>query len=184
VKTAADHRATTAMSILTGALVCTIVAAAIAGSAACLVIAIGLSGAARHTLRFGFGGVEHSAQGATQIAIHNGRYAAGTLVCAVLRLSLPRWARLLSDYLLATTLALNAGAIGIAVGGYRWRAIAATAPHLPIEFAGLSLAGGAYVHARRQPLSRRALIATATGSALLLGAAALIETYVSMGVAQ
>ena len=161
MKTAAASRETTATSILTGALVCAIVAAAIAGVTACLVIAAGISGAARHTLRFGFAGVEHSARGAAQIAIHNGRYAAGTLVCALARPSLPRWARLVSDYLLATTLALNAAAIGIAVGAYRWRALAATAPHLPIEFAGLSLAGGAYLHARKQPLSRRALIAAA-----------------------
>jgi hypothetical protein len=172
------------MSIATGALACASVAAAIAGSAASLIIATGFSGAARHTLRFGFGGVEHSARGATQIAIHNGRYAAGTLVCALLRSSLPQWARLLSDLLLATTLALNAAAIGIAVGAYRGRAVAATAPHLPVEVVGLSLAGGAYLHARTQPFSRRALIATAAASALLLGAAALIETYGSMGGAQ
>ena len=81
---------------------------------------------------------------------------------------------------LGTLLAFNAGAVGIAFGAYGQRAIAATAPHLPLEFAGLSLAGGAYLHARRQPLSPPAIAAIAGACALLLAIAALIETYVSM----
>ena len=65
----------------------------------------------------------------------------------------------------------------------RSRVLTALAPHAPIEFAALSLAGGAYVHARslrhagvdaRGDRRRRAL-------ALLAIAAALLETYVSSG---
>jgi hypothetical protein len=180
VKAAAEFRDTTAMSIATGTVVCGLAAACIVSGTAVFVSAAGLSDDARHALRFGFGGVDHTTAEATRIAIHNATYAAGTLVCGVLIPWLPKRARLVSDYLLATLLALNAGTVGIAFGAYRWGAIAATAPHLPIEFAGLSLAGGAYLHACRQPLSVRALIAAAGGSTLLLAAAALIETYVSI----
>lgn len=180
MKAVATSHETTAISVATGALVCAVAAACIAAAAAVVVIATGLSDDARQTLQFGFDGVDHTTAQAARIAIHNATYAAGTLICALLIPWLPTWARLVSAYLLATTLALNAGTIGIAFGAYRWRAIAATAPHLPVEFAGLSLAGGAYLHACKQPLSMRALIATAGGCGLLLGAAALIETYVSM----
>lgn len=168
------------MSIATGALVCAIGAACIAVTTAVFITATGLSDDARAMLRFGFGGVDHTRAEAARIAIHNARYAAGTLVCALVIAWLPRWAGLVTDCLLATMLSLNAGTIGIAFGAYRWRAVAATAPHLPVEFAGLSLAGGAYLHARKQLLSACSLIATAGGCALLLAMAAFIETYVSM----
>jgi Stage II sporulation protein M len=180
----ASTGAPTLTSIATGAALCATAITAIVAAAAFFVASAGLSDEARHALGFGFGGVDHTTAEAAWIATHNAKYAAGTLACALLVPWLPRWARLLSDYVLAAMLALNAGTIGVAFGAYRWRAIAATAPHLPVELAGLSLAGGAYLHARRQPLSARALIATTAGCASLLAAAAVIETYVSMGGAR
>jgi hypothetical protein len=81
-------------------------------------------------------------------------------------------------------LAFNAGLVGVAYGAYGWRAIAATAPHLPVEFAGISVAGGAYLHARRRPLSLRAIAAVAGTCAALLIVAACLETYVSIGRAR
>jgi hypothetical protein len=180
VRSTAALRDTTATPIATGALVCALAAACIAAATAVFVVATGLSDDARATLRFGFGGLDHTRAEAARIAAHNARYAAGTLVCALVIPWLPTWTRLATDYVLATLLTLNAGTVGIAFGGYRWRAVAATAPHLPVELAGLSLAGGAYLHARKQPLSARSLITTAGGCALLLAVAAFIETYVSM----
>lgn len=180
MRPAAAFRDTGATSIATGALACAFVAVCIAATTAVVVIAAGLGDEARSRLRFGFGGVDHTRGEAARIAFHNARYAAGTLVCAVVIPRLPRWTRIATDSLLATVLALNAGTVGIALGAYRWRAVAATAPHLPVEFAGLSLAGGAYLHARAQQLCARSLIAVAVGSALLLAVAAFVETYVSM----
>lgn len=180
MRTAAEPRDAPAISIATAALVCALGAACITAATAALVAATGLSDDARAMLRFRFGGVDHTRAEAARIAIHNARFAGGSLVCALVIRWLPRWTRIATDCLLATMLALNAGTVGIAFGAYRWRAVAATAPHLLVEFAGLSLAGGAYVHARKQPLPARSLIATAGGCALLLAVAASIETYVSM----
>ena len=97
---------------------------------------------------------------------------------------MPALAVLLVDLLLAGVLAFNAGLVGVAYGAYGWRAIASTAPHLPVEFAGVSLAGGAYLHACRHPLSVRALAGVAGTCAALLILAAFLETYASMGGAR
>ena len=54
---------------------------------------------------------------------------------------------------------------------------AAIALHLPLEFAALSLAGGAYMSTSKQPLGTRALACVAALCALLLACAATLETY-------
>jgi hypothetical protein len=82
---------------------------------------------------------------------------------------------------LAIVLSLSAGAVGAAYGAYGGRAITATVPHLPIEFAGLSLAGGAYLHARIHAIRTPELAAVALACGLLLVAAAVLETYVFLG---
>ena len=74
-------------------------------------------------------------------------------------------------------LAVNAGLLGVALGAYGSRVAAAIALHLPLEFAALSLAGGAYMQASKQPLGTRALACIAALCALLLSAAATLETY-------
>ena len=159
---------------------CAIVAGSLVAATAVLVVVTGVADDARSALGFGFGGVDRSLAEAARIAIHNAKFAGGTLLCAAVAPLLPRWALLITDAALATLLAFNAGAVGIAFGAYGQRAIAATAPHLPLEFAGLSLAGGAYVHARRQPLSPQAIAAIAGACGVLLAIASLLETYVSM----
>lgn len=173
-------RVPAATSIATKALGCALAVVGITTATAVVIVAMNLGEDARATLRFGFGGVDHTRTQAGRIAVHNARYGAGILVCAAVLSRLPRWTRVATDCLLATVLALNAGAVGIAFGAYRWRAVSATAPHLPVEIAGLSLAGGAYLHARQHTLAARSLIATAGACALLLVVAASIETYVSM----
>ena len=170
----------TATSIAAAAAGCAIVAGSLVAATALLVVVTGLADDARGALAFGFGGVHRSLAEAARIAIHNGKFAGGTLLCAAIAPLVPRWGLLITDVALGTLLAFNAGAVGLAFGAYGQRAIAATAPHLPLEFAGLSLAGGAYLHARRQPLSSRAIAAIAGACGVLLAIASLVETYASM----
>jgi hypothetical protein len=170
----------TVTTVASAAAECAIVAGSLVAATAVLVVVTRVADDARGALTFGFGGVERSLAEAMRIAIHNARFAGGTLLCAAIAPLVPKWALLITDLALATLFAFNAGAVGLAFGAYGQRAIAATAPHLPLEFAGLSLAGGAYVHARRQPLSSRAIGAVAGGCGVLLAIASLLETHVSM----
>jgi hypothetical protein len=133
----------------------------------------------RLALGFGFGGVDRSLSEVGRIALQNARVAGATLACAVAAPRLPLAARRAVDLLLAAVLSLSASAVGAAYGAYGWRAITATGPHLPVEFAGLSLAGGTYLHACIHPVRARELALIASGCAALLTAAALLETYVS-----
>ena len=144
----------------------------------------GLADDTRKMLRFGFGGVEQSPSEVARLAIHNARFAGGTLLCAGLAPRLTKRARRAVDLLLGGLLTFNAAAVGIAIGAYGTRTITATATHMPVEFAALSLAGGAYMQACKQPLSARELAAAATTTGLLLIAAAALETYVSTGGAR
>jgi hypothetical protein len=170
----------TVTTVASAAAGCAMVAGSLVAATAVLVVVAGVADDARSALGFRFGGVERSLAEAARIAIHNGKFAGGTLLCAAMAPVVPRWGLLVTDVALGALLAFNAGAVGLAFGAYGQRAIAATAPHLPLEFAVLSLAGGAYVHARRQPLSPQAIAAIAGACALLLTSASLLETYVSM----
>ena len=167
------------MPIASAALACAVAFVGVATIAALAVAAPGASDDARRALRFGFAGVERSPSAVVGITLNNARFAAGTLVCAAAFPRLGAWARALVDGLLAALLVLNAVAVGVAIGAYGTRVICATAPHLPIELSALSLAAGAYVHARVHAVSAGTLVAIAAGCALLLGAAATVETYVS-----
>jgi hypothetical protein len=171
----------TGTSVAAAACACASAAASLVAATAVLVVVTGVGDDARRALGFGFGGVDRSIAEAMRIAIHNAKFAGGTLLCAAIAPLVPRRALLLTDTALATLLAFNAGTVGLAIGAYGQRAIAAVAPHLPVECAGLSLAGGAYVHARRQRLSRRAIAAVAGACGVLLAIASLLETYVSVG---
>jgi hypothetical protein len=172
-----DERRATRVAIATAW--CFLAALGIVAFAAVVVAATGVSDDARRALRFGFGGVDRSPVEAARIALHNLKYAAGALTCAALVPRLGPRTRALVDALLAALLVFNAGAVGVAIGAYGGRVITAIAPHLPLEFAGLGLAGGAYVQARRQVISAPALAAIAAVCAALVGVAATLETYVS-----
>lgn len=160
---------------------CGVAACALMAVIAIVVVLTGMADEARRALRFGFGGVERSLSGAAQIAIHNARFAAGTLICAALVPRVTRHARILMDGVLAAVLVLNAGAVGVAIGAYGSRAIEATGLHLALEFAALSFAGGAYIQSRRQPLRAGTLALVAATCAAVLALAAALETYVPIG---
>jgi len=152
---------------------------ALAMTTAAAVLATGSSEDARRLLGFDFGGVNRSLGEAITIAVHNTALAGGVLACAT---ALPRLSRRLAvDVLLATILTLNAAAIGIAIGAYGANAIAALAPHAPLELAAFSLAGGAYMQARKQAITARSLTLIGATCAVLLAAGAFLETSVRLG---
>lgn len=170
-----------ARSIANRAAAIVAAAVAIVALTALGVAATGHSADARDALRFGFAGMDPSIAQASAIAIHNGRLAGATLACSILTPRLHPVTRIPVHLLLALILVFNSAAVGVAFGAYGWRVIRATGPHLPLEFAALSLAGGAYLHACRQPLSAPTIALVAASCALLLCAAAAIETYVWLG---
>lgn len=170
-----------ASDIAAGAVVCAAAAVLVLAAAAASVAFSGLADDARRALRFGFRGVERTPDEALRLVIHNARFAAGTLLCAIAAPRLAGPARLLAGLMLAALLAINAGLWGVAFGAYGLRVATATALHLPLEVAAFSVAGGAYMSTRKQPLGTRVLACVAALCALLLAAAATLETYVSLG---
>jgi hypothetical protein len=164
-----------------GAAACAAAAALVAAVSAAVIAVGGLAEDVRRTLRFGFGGLERTPAEVLRIAAHNARFAAGTLLCAVLAPRLPRLTRALVALILTTVLAFNAAALGVALGAYGGRVAAAIALHLPVEFAALSVAGGAYLSTSRRALSRAELLYVAILCVLLLVIAATLEAYLPLG---
>jgi hypothetical protein len=163
------------------AVVCSGAAVLVLAATALAVAATGLADDVRRVLRFAFGGVEQTPAEAARIAVHNARIAAGTVLSAAARSRIPAATRHVLDVVLATLLAVNAATVGIALGAYGIRVATAIAPHVPLELAAFSLAGGAYMQACKEPVSVRKLAGVAALSALLLVAAAMLETYARLG---
>ena len=168
--------------LVAAAALCAILAAAIVIAAAAGVALLGFGDELRRSLAFGFGGLPKNPSQALQIALHNAKFTAAILTCAVAAPRLPRLARPVIDMVLASLLVVNAGTVGVAIGAYGARALIAVAPHLPVEFAALSLAGGAYLSGMRQPLGLRGVCVVGCCCAALLAAAALLETYLQLGL--
>jgi hypothetical protein len=164
-----------------GAVTCAVTAALLILSGAAAVRLTGTGDEIRDSLRLSFAGVDRTPEEALSIAAHNGRIAAATVLCALTVGRLPRPARVVVDSVLLAVVAFNSLIVGLALGAYGERLVVSTAAHLPIEFAALSLAGGAYLSARRRLLSLRPLAYACGLSGALLVAAALAETYVSGG---
>ena len=110
------------------------------------------------------------------IAVHNVQVAGWPLLLPLLGVSQRRSVRLLADALVVGSLLVNAGLVGIALGGYQARLLAFV-PQLPIEWAGLAIGPAAWCDARREPLQHRHLLASAAAMAVLLIAAAIVETW-------
>jgi hypothetical protein len=178
-----DRRAGGWRELALGAVLCALAAAAVAGAAAGGVVLLGLGGELRRSLGFGFAGVERSPTEAARIALHNAKFALGILACTLAAPQLPRRARPLLDLALATLLVVNAGTVGVALGAYGDRAFFALAAHLPLEFAALSLVGGAYLTALHAPPRLRTLTGVVAACGALLCAAAAAETYAQLGAA-
>ena len=166
-------------AIAAAAVCCAAATSAVAAATAMAVAAAGLADDARAQLRFDFSGVQRTPAAVADVAMHNVRLAAGVLLCAALVPSLGRGARRAISALLATVVVLNAAAVGVAIGAYGGRLLAATRLHLPLELAGLALSGGAYRQALRQPLRPLALVLVGTSCLAMLVGAAAVEVYVS-----
>lgn len=159
-------------------------ATAAAGAIALVAGAVALSGStvrARGLLGLRFDAVSRSPLAAADIALHNAAIAGAVLACAAVAPHVTAHARRGLGTLLAALLVLNAGLVGLAIGAYGGPAVRATAAHVPLELAAMSLAAGAYMQACRRRLAARALANVAAATVLLLAAAALLETYASPG---
>jgi hypothetical protein len=167
--------------IAMGAITCWAVAALLTLSAAAAVRLTGAGDEIRDSLRLSFAGVDRTPGEALGIALQNGRIAAATVLCALTVPRLPGIARRVVDAVLAAVLTFNALIVGLALGAYGERLVGTTAAHLPIEFAALSVAGGAYLSARRRPLRSPSLAYIGALSSALVVVAAIAETYVSGG---
>ncbi len=110
---------------------------------------------------------------ATAIFTHNLRPVAGVLLAAVAASRLGR-GRMLLDGALIAFAAVNAAAVGAALGAYGTLAAQRLA-HLPLEYGALSVAGGSYLAHRHTP-PRPALFALIAAAAVtLIAAGALLE---------
>lgn len=165
--------------IASNATACWVAAASIAAASAGVIVVCGLGDEARHGLGFSFGGVPQNSGETFGIAAHNGWMAVLALIAAAIVPRVDASARAFLDVSLAVLLVVNAAVLGVTVGAYGSRATTALAAHTPIEFAALALSGGAYMHARKQTVRPAELAVTALLCAALLGAAAVLETYVS-----
>jgi hypothetical protein len=170
-----------AADIARSAVVCGALALAVAVLTGAAIVLTGLADDSRGVLGFRFGELARSPTVALAIALQNLKLAAGTLACAAAAPRLPPGVRVLVGLWLAALLVLNAGVVGVAFGAYGTRLVGATALHLSVEFVALSLAGGAYLAAVREPLDARQLAAVGMACLLLLAVAAVLETYTRLG---
>lgn len=172
------------VGVLTGAAGCALATVTLIGTAAAAVSLSGAADDARGLLQFGFEGVPDSSAEVARIARHNAKFVLGATACAaVVPHTTPRVRRAI-DALLSGLLVLNAATIGIAIGAYGTRVITALTPHLPLEIAATSVAGGVYLSNRRAALPPATIAAAAAGSMALLIVAAVLETYVSTGASR
>ena len=170
-----------AADIARSTVVCGALALAVAVLAGAAIVLTGLADDARVVLGFRFGELARSPTVALAITLQNVKLAAGTLACAAAAPRLTPGVRVLVGLWLAALLVLNAGVVGVAFGAYGTRLLGATALHLSVEFVALSLAGGAYLAAVREPLGVRRLSAVGLACLLLLVLAAALETYARVG---
>jgi len=132
--------------IAAGAVLCATAAMTVVVLASAAVSLAGLADDTRKMLRFGFGGVEQSPTEVARLAIHNARFAGGTLLCAGLAPRLTKHARRAVDLLLGGLLTFNAAAVGIAMEG-------AGTPDGRVQ--ATSYAASRLPTGRRPPLRRR-----------------------------
>lgn len=170
-----------ARSVVTGATACAVAASALMVVAAAVVAATGSGGFFRDQLQFGFAGVPRTIGEAAGIALHNAKFAAGALIGAAITPHTTQRMRHVVDAVLGMVLVVNAVAIGLVLGAYGSRAMAALALHAPLEIAAMSLAGGAYLRSRTVRLGTSGVAVVGAGSIVLLALAAALETYASAG---
>jgi hypothetical protein len=140
---------------------------------------------ARRTLALPFAGVAPTAGSAWSIFATNARLLVLVLAAALLAGSpwalargLPATGLLAAlDTVLALTVALNTLLVGIALGAYGERMVAALVPHGPLEVGSFALALATYRRARHEWIAAADLLRIAAICATGLAAAAALETF-------
>lgn len=168
-----------ALRIATAASRIAISVAFLVAATAAVVAAASLAPALRAWLGFSFAGVPRTPRAASDIATHNATIAAAPLCAAAAYPRLGTLARTTTSSALAALLVINAAAIGIALGAYGRRAADALLPHAVLELAAFSIAGGAYMQACQQRLSRGGLAAASCVSIALVTGAAAVEVLIT-----
>lgn len=114
------------------------------------------------------------------ILLNNLRVLAAPFIFATARFGAARVSRLAGDTIVATILAGNAFAIGLALG--RWRgALLPFIPQLPIEYLAAATAASLWIEARRHASSpaRRIVVTSAAATIGLAAAAAAMEVLLT-----
>lgn len=162
------------------------VAAGVAAIAA--VTGFAFPGGARTFLGFDFPGVPRTFEEAAGIFGNNLRVMLAAFVCCFI-VQWPwleghgkpgaAWRRLCraADGVVAFLVALNVTVVGLAVGGYGLRMVAAMLPHGPVELLAFSGALTLYLIARQQPLRSTTVLRLGGGSVVVLAVAAALEVY-------
>jgi hypothetical protein len=106
----------------------------------------------------------------------NLRVLAVPFILAALRFADTRPGRTVGDVIIAALTAYSTLAVGLAIGRWRW-ALAQYLPHLPFEWAALSLAIAAWLLARKHAVDWPGLAGLGGAIVVLLIAAAVLETW-------
>jgi len=112
---------------------------------------------------------------ALSIFVHNMRVLAAPLILAAARWGTGRTTRAIGDAVVAATLLANPLLVGAALGRHGTELVPYL-PHLPLEWAALSVATGAWLAARRLRLAAHTLVAYAAIATTLAIVAAVLET--------
>ena len=144
----------------------------------------------RRWLAYPFTGVPTRLGEAGAILAHNGRAVLGVyglLLIAQLALREPaqpgrarRTLQSLGEAVLCGLAAGNTVLVGAGLGAYGSRMARAMLPHGPVELAAFALALALYLQGRGRALPVRYLVTTGATSGVLLAAAAVLETYVTL----
>lgn len=112
---------------------------------------------------------------AASIFVHNLRVLAGPLILAAARWGHGRTTRAIGDVVVGATVLVSPLLVGATLARHG-RSLLAYLPHVPVEWAALSVAAGAWIAARPERLSTRTLAAYVTTTVALAALAAVIET--------
>jgi Stage II sporulation protein M len=117
-----------------------------------------------------------SVSDALSILTNNARVLAVPFALALLQLPAARIGRTVGDVIIGALTAYSAATVGIALGRWRVRLVPYL-PHLPLEWAALSISVAAWGLVRDGRPHGRELLTLACSAAVLLCAAAAVETW-------
>ena len=113
---------------------------------------------------------------AASIFTHNARILAAPMILTAARWGRGPVTRALGDAIVAATLLINPLLVGSALGRHG-AGLLVYLPHLPLEWAALSITSAAWVTSRHSNTRARTLAAYAAMALLLTATTALVETF-------